>query len=197
MAPGRRLYELVCQRCGKSYHPTSRRQSYCSLPCAYAGNTRPVADRLWEMIDKRGPDECWPWLGSVHGGGYGHIQVGAKHRTAHVVAWELTTGQKMPPGMMGCHKCDNRKCCNPVHIFPGTAADNFRDARNKGRLNPPRGERNGRSRLTEAQVIEIRERYAAGESQRDLARAFGLGDGYISRLVRGHFWKSALRERMA
>lgn len=93
-----------------------------------------LAERFWRRVDRRGPDECWPWLGAHNSWGYGQIRIGARTRPAQVVACELTSGQPFPEGMDGCHTCDNPPCCNPAHVFPGTARDNMQDAAHKGRL---------------------------------------------------------------
>jgi hypothetical protein len=89
--------------------------------------------RFWAKTDVRGPDECWPWMGAQASTGYGRYSVGRKPRPAHQVAWELRNGKPFPAGKVGCHECDNPKCVNPAHIWPGTQGDNIRDCVAKGR----------------------------------------------------------------
>lgn len=84
----------------------------------------------------RGPDECWPWTGAVTGKGYGKISLAYRHRNAHRVAFELWHGP-IPDGLLVCHRCDNRPCCNPAHLFVGTAKDNAEDMMAKGRWKRP------------------------------------------------------------
>jgi hypothetical protein len=95
-----------------------------------------VVIRFWAKVDKRGPDDCWPWTGARRRRGYGVISVGAGSNRKMVVAsrlsWEMANGA-IPPGMMICHKCDNPPCVNPGHLFLGTGADNARDTVRKGR----------------------------------------------------------------
>src|SRR5687767_4743993 len=104
--------------------------------------------RFWARIRKT--DGCWDWIGSIDGAGYGQLMMSGKMRGAHRVAWALTNGP-IPTGLLGCHHCDNRRCCRPGHLFVGTRADNGADRDRKGR-------RRGPVRLTYADVVLIRSR---------------------------------------
>lgn len=89
---------------------------------------------------------------------------------------------------MCCHKCDNRRCVNPDHLFLGTRADNIRDAVAKNRQ--AKGRDSAWAKVTEKQVREIRERYAAGGiTQKELGREYGLGQYTVSAMVRRITWK--------
>ncbi len=94
--------------------------------------------RFQSQIDKRGPDECWPWTGPKHEKGYGsfHIYVSRFLRRrvpTHRLALMLRDGvTRMPTEIFACHHCDNPPCCNPEHLYWGTTTDNQRDARAKG-----------------------------------------------------------------
>ncbi|MBN2192871.1 MAG: HNH endonuclease [Polyangiaceae bacterium] len=100
--------------------------------------------RFWSRVDRRGPEECWPWLARVKQDGYGlvDVDVDGKRTTTVVnrVAWELTRGE-IPEGLLVCHHCDNPRCCNPSHLFLGTNADNHWDMRRKGRAGWQRARR--------------------------------------------------------
>ena len=91
-----------------------------------------LAQRFWSKVDRRAPDECWPWLASRSPKGYGRICVNGYPRQAHRVAWELTYGP-VPPGKFICHHCDSPSCCNPAHGWPGTHQDNVKDMIEKRR----------------------------------------------------------------
>jgi hypothetical protein len=156
---------------------------------------KPLAERFWAKVDRRGPDECWPWLGSRHGDGYGEISVDGKLRPAHVVAYELKTGAKIPTGIDGCHKCDHPWCCNPDHVFPGTRAENMADCRAKGRDSKPpvhEGVDHHFAKLTVDDVREIRSTYIKGSKVHGasaLARRFGLSHTAVQNLVDGRTWQ--------
>ena len=86
---------------------------------------RPLADRFWEKVDKRGADECWPWQAGFGTGGYGLFGVGSRSdgttrmKSAHRVAYELSVGP-IPEGLQIDHLFRNLACVNPAHMEPVT-----------------------------------------------------------------------------
>lgn len=153
---------------------------------------KPLAERFWDKVDQRGPDECWEWQAFRLPGGYGKIaadRVRGEPKvslTAHRVAWEFTNGRPVPDGMRVCHRCDNPPCCNPAHLFLGTAKENTRDMLSKARH--CHGERYPHHKLTEDDVREIRKLKAAGVTYDELERRFGVTRAPLHRIVTRRSW---------
>ena len=149
-------------------------------------------ERFWAKVDRSaGPNGCWLWTASG-ADGYGRIRLSHSQRLvlAHRASYEMVHG-KIPAGLLVCHTCDCRKCVNPAHLFAGTQNDNMRDASQKGHifLRKQHGELNALHKLTEPKVIEIRQRWAAGNiTQRELAGAFRVSRGAINNIVNGYTW---------
>jgi len=167
------------------------------------------------QVDKTpgfGPQgDCWRWTGQLNARGYGrirfHTEDGKTKRThAHRVSWELFHKAKMPARLLACHTCDNPTCCNPLHVFPGTAQMNTVDMHLKGRwkrsdkirsdvgrTRPPehivRGEQAGASKLTESQVRAIHQQVQAGQPRKQVARSFGVTKTTVMCIVQGRIWK--------
>lgn len=150
--------------------------------------------RFWSKVDKSGgADACWNWTAHLSPSGYGQFGVNGKLAKSHRVAWELANGS-IPVGLFVCHKCDNRACCNPAHLFLGTARDNVQDMVKKGRRRPDlafiSGEEHHAHKLTSEDVRSIRERYAAGgTSHSKLAREFQIGKSQVKRIIDRKSWK--------
>jgi hypothetical protein len=146
-------------------------------------------NHFWSKVAKTdNVDDCWLWVAGCDGHGRGAYSLNHKTCVAPRVAYEFSKG-KIQTGLFVCHTCDNQKCCNPNHLFLGTHQDNMDDKTHKG--HNVFGEKNGRHKLTNAQVLEIRELYAGGSlSQYQLADIYGVARKNIGKIVNRKHWKN-------
>jgi len=109
-------------------------------------------------------------------------------RLAHRLMYEMVHGP-IPEGAWVCHHCDNPGCCNPRHLFLSTAQGNAMDMVQKGRGVDNRGSRNGQAKLTEEEVLSIRQLHAQGShSMRNLAAQYGVAYSHIRNLIARRRW---------
>jgi HNH endonuclease/helix-turn-helix resolvase-like protein len=153
--------------------------------------TQHFLDRYWSKVNKSGPaprhlpnlGSCWLWIGAAHPRGYGHIKWQGKMRVSHRISYELAFGA-FDESLWVLHRCDNPRCVNPDHLRLGNHQDNMDDMVSKGRHS--HGERHTRSKLTDAQIIDIRTRYAGKRGQlTELANEFNVSVTQIYRIVHG------------
>jgi hypothetical protein len=144
----------------------------------------PLMTRVWEKITVLGPDDCWPWNGAKNNG-YGVINAGGKATNAHRLVLEEKLGRK--DFAVARHICNNRECCNPGHLEPGSVRDNVHDCIRSGRRNDARGTEHPRAKLTEEQVLEIRNLYRT-MTQVQLAKRFNVSRSAIRAIVEGRNW---------
>ena len=144
-----------------------------------------ISDYIAERSIPEPNSGCHLWLLSADKDGYGYAHWEGRPRRAHVLAWEGDRGP-IPKGLCVCHKCDNPGCVNVDHLWVGTNEQNTGDRVRKGRSNADRGEDQYASRLTAAQVLEIR---ASNEAGVVLGRHYGVSHKTISGIRRGKSWK--------
>lgn len=145
-------------------------------------------DRFNGKVAKSRPNECWPWTGAVFDTGYGAFWLAGNNVGAHRVALFLARGQTSARehGTNICHTCHNPRCVNPAHLYLGTVKDNAHDRRDNG--THFQGQEVGTSQLTEAQIIEARERVRSGETVTDVARDMMVPFSGLYQAVTGSSW---------
>lgn len=136
-AAQRRRFTFACEGCGEQF---TRRRSvveratprFCSRACWEAPERKKASTeiRFWQNVRKT--KKCWLWIGPYMSNAYGHMSVGNKRTGAHRYSYELHYGP-IPKGLFICHKCDNKQCVRPSHLFAGTHKENMDDMRQKQR----------------------------------------------------------------
>ncbi|NVJ27312.1 HNH endonuclease [Myxococcus sp. AM011] len=159
---------------------------------------KPLDERFWSKVAKAHENDCWLWQAAISHTGYGVIGLGRQADGigySHRLAWALSNGP-IPEGLYVLHRCDNRRCCNPSHLFLGTHAENMRDAARKGRLasqSQPermvRGERHPNAKLNDTIVQTIRALRAGGRSYRQIARHLGIPKSNVAAVALGRTWR--------
>lgn len=178
-----------CKECSESFISwVSSNQQFCSRRCWYLARKQNVALRFWPKVDIKDDDECWEWLGGKSGG-YGMFWDGVSQKKAHRIAWELWNERPFPSNRQGNHTCDNPPCCNPRHVYPGTAKENTSDMFRRDRAVTVRGAECVWAKLTDTDVIEIRERYSNGERGASLAERFSISPQHAVRVATRQMWK--------
>ena len=129
---------------------------------------------------------CLEWQGSINADGYGKFSVNGVIVYAHRFAWELANGP-IPDGLFALHECDNPPCCDDTHLFLGTKADNSADMVAKCRQ--ANGERNGRAKLTEMEVLDAKKLISQGLPYHEIAEILGVSQSCISVIAIGRKWK--------
>ena len=145
---------------------------------------RPIKERL---LEKRTIEEdCWLWTGSKSDMGYGRMGVGHTGTYfVHRLAYQEFKGP-IPKGLYICHSCDKPLCFNPDHLWAGTQRDNLRDALAKGRCRNRvfYGEDHGQCKLTDKQILSMRNEYKLGHtSHRRLSAKFKVSRSHVARLL--------------
>lgn len=128
---------------------------------------------------------CWEWAAAIGGKGYGHFWFEGRPRPASQVSHILYVGP-IHSGLFVLHRCDNRKCVRPDHLFLGTNQENVSDMVAKNRQ--AKGTALGTAKLTEAAARAIRQ---DPRSQRTIGREYGVSHTVVGQIKSGLIWRHA------
>jgi hypothetical protein len=144
-------------------------------------------ERFYSKIKKKPRTGCWEWQACTDPAGYGQFYYKGKVLPAHKVSYMIHK-EEVEKGLVLLHSCDNRRCCNPDHLTPGTQAENLADMVAKGRS--CRGSKHHASKMTAAKVRNLREKYNKGIKNRtELARYYGIGYTAVVKITNKETWK--------
>ncbi len=177
-------------------------------PCYRAAlRSASVQERFWSKVDRSGgPHACSLWQGAITSSGYGNFGICGRricpaYAEAHHVAFELTYGP-IRKSFVIAHRCGNKACCNPRHLFETEWSEWGEHASKLGfpqsgphhwsRREPEqtmRGSRNGAAILTESALPRIRRLIASGVNYREIGRRFGVTGANIWCIAKRISWK--------
>jgi len=144
--------------------------------------------RFWKKVDKS--DDCWLWKAGRFSRGYGGFQMRNTNCIAHRISWIIANGP-IPAGQCVLHSCDNPPCVRPDHLWLGSQLENIADRDRKGRWRGSgrRGQDMPMAKLSDAEVIEIRKRYAVGDvMQKDLAAEYKISKTQMHVILHRKQW---------
>lgn len=136
-------------------------------------------ERFWKRVTVRPEIGCWEWPGKIYKNGYGAVRWQGRDSYAHRVSFMTVVGP-IRDGLFVLHKCDNRRCVRPDHLFLGTTQDNSVDKATKGR--------GAHHALTPEDVLSIKDQIAAGGSDVSIAEAFQVSSTTIRSIRKRKTW---------
>lgn len=147
-----------------------------------------IRERFFEKVELIPFHTCWEWIAGKNSSGYGLFNYLGKPISSHRVSWLLHNGD-IPNELYVLHKCDNRTCVNPDHLFLGTHKDNQEDKIKKGRQWHPYGIKNKKAKLNLELVNEIKKKYSTNKyTQFELSVDYKVCRSTIAYIVRHETW---------
>jgi len=195
------LRRRTCSKClnakYKDYHKKYRKDHYEKKPPRFKWATATEEQKivrikeLFESVVIKKEEECWGWKRKLHKTGYTMIRYNKLQTSGHRVSWFIHNGE-IPEGLIVCHKCDNKICTNPEHLFLGTHSDNTKDMLSKGRntlTKKNHGQSCKWSKLTNIKVKQIKKLLTLGVTVARISRDFKVSYMTIKAIKDGRNWK--------
>ena len=158
-------------------------------------------DQFMKRVELIPGHSCWEWIGGETTAGYGKYD---PLRASHCVIYELLIGS-IPKGKIICHRCNNKLCVNPDHLYAGTYSDNLNDVFAINGRSRNAGENSSNSKLTDMDVFKIKDRLRlfvikrgrlpfGSDSMRKIALDFNVTPSTIKRIKDGIGWTHINKE---
>ena len=156
------------------------------------GNCEECSDKCKILHRHKKLNGCWEWQGKLSKDGYGCFQKTINEKkidvSSHRRSYEIFKGE-IPEGFLVCHTCDNPSCCNPDHLWLGTPKENTQDCIKKKRRPNAKIRAIKAGKMTEEKVIQMREMYKNGTTQKEFEKIFNLSQSQVSGILTNRFWK--------
>jgi hypothetical protein len=136
------------------------------------------------LIDQKG---CWNWTDHLEVRGYGRATYNGKTYPAHRLSY-MCFEKKIPKGLLVCHKCDNRRCVNPEHLYLGTHHDNSLDRGKRNLKSFQRGESHGNCKFSDAIILEVRKKHSEGQSRSQISKIYNIKYSAVCKIIRRESW---------
>ena len=146
-----------------------------------------VEERFMSKILVDEKTNCWEYQAKHYYTGYAHFKVNNKTWLAHRFAYETFVGN-IQDNLCVLHKCDNRKCVSPKHLFLGTRDENMKDMVKKNRQ--AKGVLNGRNKLSEIEVMQIKKALIKNKFGliSELSKKYNVSRAVIYDIKQGKRW---------
>lgn len=190
------LIPKICEFCKNEFHAklnlclvSEKHGKYCSRSCANKGRKQLTREELFykNTIMPEDKNECWIYK-KTYPGKYGAITINGKTSAAHRYSYKLHIGD-IPDGLVIAHKCDNKSCVNPAHLFAATVRENVLDMLKKQRNNPRKGADNPWVKLNDEKVRDIKLKLKDGATMRSLSEKYGVSVSSIQQIKENRRWK--------
>ena len=168
---------MKCKYCANETPRINRSSKYfCSTKCNILHNV---------LFDESG---CWIYQKGPRKDGYCNFGVNGKTDLVHRAMYEVENGEIKDRNKIVCHVCDNRKCCNPDHLYLGSHSSNALDRQQRNPRSDQTGENNHASKLSENEVLEIRKEYKKTNAY-EISNKYGISPSYVKDVALGRRWK--------
>lgn len=204
------LIKKNCETCGIEFcgkESKHRKRRFCSHKCIRINIEKlkaykPVSfwrtatweqklERYKEMFEEKviKKEGCWGWKSFINSTGCGMMGPNGHILSAYRASWLIHKGEILE-GLKVLHKCHNRVCSNPEHLYIGTCKDNTRDMieAGRGKFNQQNSKN---TKLNLEQAREIKKLLVEGLTWKSIAEKFGVSQGTVQDIKRNRMWRNA------
>lgn len=169
-------------------HGTTSEEALSHKTCSMS-----LEERLRFYSQEVDENDCFVWQGTINNDGYGVVYWHNYPYRAHRISYWLYNGE-IPEGKVVCHRCNNKLCVNPDHLYAATPKKNTQDAVRDGLMVGKTGENSASAKLTRDQAVEVVKRRKQGERKIDIAKDYGISHWTFGDILKGTSWPDIDRD---